>query len=1000
MQKPRRIAWLLVLSLALGLSVPAFAAEDAATALPSVGETVEGFTVRENGSFDLLDAPTVLLEHDKTGALVYYIAADDVNRSFDITFRTPTMDNRGIPHVFEHVTISGSENYPSGNLFFPIINQTYNTFANAMTMWNATTYPVASLSEDQLLKLMDVYLDGVFNPMIYDDDRVFRREAWRYELADADDELTITGTVYNEMKGARTISRVANLNALTLLYPDSMQGYDAGGDPAEIPNITYQDLLDFHDAYYHPSNALVILYGDLDLARVLRMMDADYFSHYERKEIDVPNGDMPPQTDFVQAEFAFPVETGSPVDGGSILNYGFVANGADFSDEMALNVLASVLSHQASPLQVAVRERMPGASVNVSVDVEYPQTMVMFTATGVDREDGDTFKALVDETMAQIAQDGLDADLVQAVVSTLRFSMLTLPEMSNLGTSISPSLAMIWARNGNIEYFNDYLFELERQQSFGDDTSVYLTMIDRYILQNGHAALAVTYPEPGLIEQQAEALAQKLADYKASLSDDAIESLVEDAAEMVAFSAEEAPQEMIQSLQAVTVQTLPEEIDLYEIEDVTRDGVRYVTAPTQAGDIGLTQIVLDTSWVPAEDLGILTLYASLVGSLDTQTHSKEELSLLNTRYLNGLATSATQVEEAGEVYRPVFNAQWMGLMDDYATGVALVHEILFETKFDNVADIQNVISMSKTNTRQMLASAPYMYQMYRAYAAFKDEGVYQNYTVGLDAYYTLLEIEQQLQENPDEVIQALEEMQDALQNKANAIAVFTGNASAVEIFKTDIVPFFAEMEETTREEADYSGLPRPAMHEALVVDSQVQYNLVYAPLELLDVTYSGILDPLSQVLYDGYLTPNLRHGLGAYGVMTYLDRDGFLISSYRDPAIAESYEVLAGMGTYLETVEMAQEDLDRFIISAYSSYAMPLGNLNGAAYALTQHLSGRPADEKLQHMQEMKAMTIEDLRAMAPVLTQLYEEGVHSTAGGAAIIDENKDLFDEILRVE
>lgn len=997
----RGIAWLLALVLAMSLSLPAMAEESAASALPVVGETIEGFIVRETGTFSLLGAPTVLLEHEKTGALVYYIAANDVNRSFDITFRTPAMDNRGTPHIFEHITISGSEKYPSANLFFPIINQTYNTFVNAMTMWNSTTYPLSSLSEEQLLKLVDVYLDGVFNPMLYEDERLYRREAWRYELADVEDDLTITGTVYNEMKGARTINRVANQNTLSLMYPDSLQGNDAGGDPAMIPNLTYEDLLAFHDSYYHPSNALVVLYGDLDLARILKMIDEGYFSHYERRELDVPDGDIPPQTEYAQAEYPFPVEAGTPVESASIINYGFVANGADVADEMALNVLTSVLSHQSSPLQVAVRERLPGASVGVAIDIEHPQTSILFSATGVNREDAETFKAIVDETMAQIAGEGLDADLVQAVIATDRFQTLTLPEMSNLGTQLSPSLSMIWARSGSVEYFNDYLYHLERLQELGDDTSLYTDLIERHILQNGHAAMATTYPEPGMAELEAEALKQKLAEYKASLSEEEIQALVDATAEMEAFSAEEAPLEMIKSLQAVTVQTLPEEMDLYDIGDETRDGVRYITAPTQAGDIGLTQVMLDTSWVPQEDLHTLMLYASLVGSLDTREHTKEELSLLNTRHLNGLSVAAGQVEEAGETYRPVLSAQWMGLMDDYETGVTVVDEILFETKFDNVADIQNVIAMNKTSIRQMMTTAPYLYQLYRAYAAFTDKGAYDNYLNGLEYYYALLEIEQQLAENPDQVTRALEGIQEALRNKAGAIVVFTGNEAAVETFDVAIGAFVAGMDDAAREAADYnSALPRPAMREALVMDSQVQYNMVFAPLEELDVEYSGVIDPLAQILYDGYLTPKLRHGLGAYDTLTIMNRDGLLVCSYRDPTVAETYEVLAGMGEYLETVALTQEDLDRYIISAYSSYARPLGALNGAAYAINQHLAGRSADEKLQRMREMKAMTIEDLREMAPALTKLYESGMRSTAGGATIIEANKDLYDEVLRID
>ncbi|HML46801.1 MAG TPA: insulinase family protein, partial [Clostridia bacterium] len=327
--KTKILSWLLVLCLTAGLSGIALAQTEAQPeALPGVGGSLHGFTVIESGSFDLLGVPATLFQHDKTGALVYCIQSSDVNRAFSIAFRTPALDNTGAPHVFEHITISGSDKYPSSSLFFPLVNQTYNTFINAMTGNCYTIYPMASLSEEQLFKLADVYLDGVFHPMLYRDERLMLREAWRYELPDAQSSLTLTGTVYNEMKGARTIARLANQNLQAALYPDSIVGNDSGGDPEYIPDLTYGQLLSFHDAYYHPSNAFVVLYGDLDFARFLELLDTSYFGQYDRKDIAIETGAIPPQDGLVTASLPFPVEANANTANGSYIEYGFVANGA------------------------------------------------------------------------------------------------------------------------------------------------------------------------------------------------------------------------------------------------------------------------------------------------------------------------------------------------------------------------------------------------------------------------------------------------------------------------------------------------------------------------------------------------------------------------------------------------------------------------------------------------------------------------------------------------
>ena len=998
--KHKILSWLLILCLTFSLL--GFAAAESVAppeALPGVGGSVHGFTVIESGSFDLLGVPATLLEHDQTGALVYCIQSSDVNRAFSITFRTPALDNTGAPHVFEHITISGSDKYPSSSLFFPLLNQTYNTFINAMTGNCFTIYPMASLSEEQLFKLADVYLDGVFHPMLYRDERLRRREAWRYELPDAESPLTLTGTVYNEMKGARTIDRVAYLNLQNALYPGSIVGNDAGGDPAYIPDLTYEQLLSFHDAYYHPSNAFVVLYGDLDFTRFLEMLDASYFSQYDRKDVAIETGAIPPQDGLAIASRPFPVETNANTADGSYVQYGFVANGATKEDAFGLNVLASILSHESSPLVNAVREALPNAAFAAYVDSSTPEPIIVFEVSGVNSEDAEAFQTVLDGALRRIMQEGLSQETAEAILASTKFSVLVMAETPNLGPQVAISLGSLWGMDGNYNYYNDYLAALDGLQAL-TDTAYYTDLLDAYVLQNAHSALVCTYPEAGLAEEQEQALADRLATYKASLNAEEIQGLVHATAEMQAFSEEEAPPEILKSLQAVTVDTLPEEIERYEVTDEVIDGVRRVTAPVQVGQIGYTSLVLDTASIPAEDLHYLSLYTSLLGMLDTASHTREELSTLNTRYLNGLSVGAGMQERLGMTYAPVLGASWLGLTEDYETAVKLTREILFETKFEDVAVIQSQIAAMLNSARQMAAMAPFQYQIHRASAAFRAEGVYANYLSGIDSYRALAAMSGLMQTDPAQVTAKLEAIQQALYSKDNAMALFVGNEEGLASFDTHIGLFFDGMPSEARDAADYSGLPVPGLREALEVDSAVQYNLIYAPLETLGVENSGSLAPLNQILYDAYLTPKIRYGLGAYDSITMLNRDGILLCSYRDPSIAETFAVYEGLPEFLRNVALSQEDLDRYIISAYSAYALPTGKLNGASSAISLYLAGRSQDEKLARMQEMKAFTIDTLREMIPAFEALLEKGVRSTAGGAAAIEAQRELYDVVLRLD
>ena len=241
-----------LLALAVLLSAGAFSAPVRAyadDALPAVGDTVEGFTVRETRDFPLVGATVVLFEHERTGAQLMYIANNDTNRVFDLSFFTRAVDNTGLPHVFEHSTLDGSEKYPSKALFFNLIYQTYNSYMNAFTYPLFTSYPVGSLSEEQLLKYADYYTDSCLHPSIMTDESIFREEAWRYRLASAEDELSIEGTVYSEMLGAMDLESSARNYMMRTAFPGSQIGNESGGEPEFIPDMTWEALQAFPNTY-------------------------------------------------------------------------------------------------------------------------------------------------------------------------------------------------------------------------------------------------------------------------------------------------------------------------------------------------------------------------------------------------------------------------------------------------------------------------------------------------------------------------------------------------------------------------------------------------------------------------------------------------------------------------------------------------------------------------------------------------------------------------------
>ena len=264
------------------MNQPTPARERAATTLP-LGSTVSGFTVTSKKTLAELDADAYVLHHRASGARLLYLACEDENKAFSIAFKTPPTDDTGVFHILEHSVLCGSAKFPVKEPFVDLIKSSMQTFLNAMTYPDKTVYPVASTNEQDLLNLMDVYMDAVLNPAIYTKRAIFEQEGWHYELDVpegaplAAGTLRYNGVVFNEMKGALSDPMSVLDDAVNrALFPDTAYACESGGDPRAIPQLTYEQFLDTHARHYNLANSYIVLYGDMEVERELAFLDERY----------------------------------------------------------------------------------------------------------------------------------------------------------------------------------------------------------------------------------------------------------------------------------------------------------------------------------------------------------------------------------------------------------------------------------------------------------------------------------------------------------------------------------------------------------------------------------------------------------------------------------------------------------------------------------------------------------------------------------------------------
>ena len=434
-----------------------------------------------------------LLRHKKSGARVIVIETEDENKVFNIGFRTPAPDSTGVPHIIEHSVLCGSDKFPVKDPFVELVKGSLNTFLNAMTYPDRTIYPVASCNDKDFQNLMDVYLDAVFHPYIYKHKEIFMQEGWSYSLEKEDGELTYNGVVYNEMKGAFSSPEgVLDREVLSALFPDINYANESGGNPENIPELTYEAFLDFHRKYYHPSNSYIYLYGDMDMEEKLKFLDREYLCHYNMEQVDSRIQEQKPFSQIKKVSKQYSITEAESTKDNTYLSYNIaIGDSLDTERNLAFEILAYVLiSSPGAPLKQAILDAGIGRDVYGRFETDIKYSLFNIVAKNSNKEREEEFEQVIINTVKHLVKEGLDKDALEAAVNYLEFQYREAdfgryPKGLMLALSVYES----WIYTDSNPFRNlemNGCFEKIRSML---GTDYFEQMLQKYILDNRHAEI-------------------------------------------------------------------------------------------------------------------------------------------------------------------------------------------------------------------------------------------------------------------------------------------------------------------------------------------------------------------------------------------------------------------------------------------------------------------------------------------------------------------------------
>ena len=513
---------------------------------------VKGYSIIQKQELNELNATGYLLRHDKTKAKVAVIENEDENKVFSIGFRTPPKDSTGVAHIVEHTVLCGSREFPAKDPFIELAKGSLNTFLNAMTYPDKTVYPVASCNDKDFQNLMHVYLDAVFYPNIYKEEKIFKQEGWHYHLDSVEGPLSYNGVVFNEMKGVfSSPEQLIERKIQQSLFPDTSYGFESGGDPVNIPDLTYQEYLDFHSRYYHPSNSYIYLYGDMDMEEKLLWMDENYLSHFDYLKVDSEIPEQKPFHQPVETEAFYSLAEGESEEGKAYLSYNAVTGTSLDPDlYLAFQVLNYVLVQGVgAPVKQALVDAGIGSEIisYFEESIRHPYFSIISKNTEVSKKQ--EFVTIIRNELTKLVETGINKDSLNAGLNALEFRYRE-ADFGSYPKGLMYGLQMFdsWLYDGEKPFIhicaNDTFKRLREKMEEG----YFESLIQTWLLDNPHRSIVTASPKVGLTAEMDKEEAKKCQAFFDTLSQEQKEKLVRQTEELRRYQEEPTPKEDLEKI--------------------------------------------------------------------------------------------------------------------------------------------------------------------------------------------------------------------------------------------------------------------------------------------------------------------------------------------------------------------------------------------------------------------------------------------------------------------
>ena len=963
-------------------------------------EEMTSYRLVEKKKIEDLNSMSYLLEHKKSGARIALLSNDDENKVFYIGFRTPPEDSTGVAHILEHSVLEGSRDFPVKDPFIELAKGSLNTFLNAMTYPDKTVYPVASCNDKDFQNLMHVYLDAVFYPNIYKEPKIFEQEGWHYEMESPEDELSINGVVYNEMKGAfSSPDDVLEREITNILFPDTSYSNESGGDPEAIPDLTYEQFLDFHRKYYHPSNSYIYLYGNMDMAEKLEYLDEAYLSHFDRITVDSEIGVQAPFEACAEAGKFYPITESEPEEDNTYLTYNIVVGDSlDRERYIAFQILDYALcSAPGAPLKQALLDKGIGKDIYSYYESGIRQSYFTIVAKNANLDRKAEFVECIEENLRRLSQKGIDKKALRAGLNFYEFRYRE-ADFGSYPAGLMYGLQVLdsWLYDDAKPFIHIEAGETYKKLREKAETSYFEELIRECMLENTHKGILTLAPRKGLAEERDRILTEKLAALKESFGSEQIQEVVEETHALLEY------QETPDSKEALA--TIP----LLKREDIRKEAEPLVNEIRKTGDttvmyhdiftnhISYFRFLFDVKQVPEELFPYIGILKSVLGYVDTENFTYGELFHeinMETGGITSVTNFFTNARNLSDCL-VTFEMKAKTLEDNLPRTVQLVQEIMLKSKFDDGKRLYEILAELKSRLQSNLISSGHSVAASRAMSYFSRPAAIQEQVNGMPFYRLVADLEKNFDSRREDLQYKLEALVRCIFRPENLMLDYVGTEDHYEEF----IALAGQVKEALYKEPVETKpfvIEPVKRNEGFLSASQVQYVCRAGNFINKGLAYTGALKVLKVMMSYEYLWQEIRVKGGAYGCMCAFGKSGdSYFVSYRDPNLKSTVEAYEKAADFIEAFDGDERTMTQYIIGAVSELDTPLNPAAKGLRGMSSYLTNQTYEDYQRERDELLGADVNTIRSLAAVIRAFMEDDCLCVVGNDNRLKEDKEMFD------